>query len=189
MTATDDVRLRPVRQGDLAVLETLTGDPEVTGEFAWLGWVGRPRWRERWDEDRLLGHDGGALLVMHREEALGVVNWRKHGTTPAAHAWEIGIALLPDARGNGYGTLAQQLLARYLFAHTTVHRVSAITETTNAAEQRALEKAGFTREGVLRGVGWRNGAWRDGVLYSLLRTDPVTASLGPDFGSGLGPRV
>jgi hypothetical protein len=46
-----------------------------------------------------------------------------------------------------------------------------------------------TREGVLRGAGWRNGAWRDGVLYSLLRTDPVTASLGPDFGSGLGPRV
>jgi L-amino acid N-acyltransferase YncA len=32
-------------------------------------------------------------------------------------------------------------------------------------------KAGFTAEGVCRGVGWRDGQWRDGVTYSLLRTD------------------
>jgi RimJ/RimL family protein N-acetyltransferase len=59
-----------------------------------------------------------------------------------------------------------------LFAHTTAHRIEAGTEADNIAEQRALEKAGFTREGVLRGIGWRGGSWRDGVLYSLLRTDP-----------------
>jgi RimJ/RimL family protein N-acetyltransferase len=42
----------------------------------------------------------------------------------------------------------------------------------NLAEQKALAKAGFTREGVMRGAGWRDGTWRDGVIYSLLRTDP-----------------
>jgi RimJ/RimL family protein N-acetyltransferase len=52
-----------------------------------------------------------------------------------------------------------------------VHRIEAATEAGNAAAQRSLEKAGFTREGVMRGVFWRDGAWRDGVLYSLLRTD------------------
>ena len=56
-------------------------------------------------------------------------------------------------------------------AHTTAHRIEADTEAENVAEQRALEKAGFTREGVMRGVFWRDGAWRDGVIYSLLRTD------------------
>jgi RimJ/RimL family protein N-acetyltransferase len=61
---------------------------------------------------------------------------------------------------------------RYLFAHTTAHRIWAATEAGNVPEQRALEKAGFTREGVLRGVGWRDGAWRDGVTFSVLRTDP-----------------
>jgi RimJ/RimL family protein N-acetyltransferase len=34
-----------------------------------------------------------------------------------------------------------------------------------------LEKAGFTREGVLRQVAWRDGAWRDGVVYGILRDD------------------
>jgi RimJ/RimL family protein N-acetyltransferase len=83
----------------------------------------------------------------------------------------MGIALLPEARGRGYGTQAHRLLTRYLFAHTTVHRIEAATEAANLAEQRVLEKAGFTREGVMRGVFWRDGAWRDGVMYSLLRTD------------------
>jgi RimJ/RimL family protein N-acetyltransferase len=81
--------------------------------------------------------------------------------------------LLPEARGRGHGTQAQRLLARYLFAHTTVHRIWAGTEVDNIAEQKALERAGFTREGITRATGWRDGAWRDGVIYSLLRTDPA----------------
>jgi RimJ/RimL family protein N-acetyltransferase len=65
-----------------------------------------------------------------------------------------------------------ELLARYLFAHTTAHRIWAGTETGKLAEQLALGKAGFTREGVIRAAAWRDGSWRDGVIYGLLRTDP-----------------
>lgn len=56
-------------------------------------------------------------------------------------------------------------------------------------EQRTLEVAGFTREGVVRSTGWEDGAWRDGMTYSLLRTDPrvwPSSSLGP--GRRLGSR-
>jgi RimJ/RimL family protein N-acetyltransferase len=166
------VALRPASEDDLAMLEELTQDAEQAGEFDWFGWFDRRRWRRGWDENSLLGPDGGALIVVSGGDRLGLVNWRKHQTTPAGYCWEIGIALLPRARGRGYGTQAQRLLARYLFAHTTVHRIWAGTEVDNIAEQRALEKAGFTREGVMRGGGWRDGAWRDGVIYSLLRTDP-----------------
>ncbi|MFD4550160.1 GNAT family N-acetyltransferase [Streptomyces sp. NPDC058466] len=69
------------------------------------------------------------------------------------------------------GTEAQRQLVRYLFAHTLVMRIEADTQTDNIAEQRALEKAGFTREGVLRSVVFRDGRWRDGVKYSILRDD------------------
>ena len=41
-----------------------------------------------------------------------------------------------------------------------------------AAEQHALQKAGFTLEGVIRAAEFRAGQWRDGYLYSRLRTDP-----------------
>jgi RimJ/RimL family protein N-acetyltransferase len=52
------------------------------------------------------------------------------------------------------------------------YRIQASTEVANVAERRALEKIGFTAEGIARGVGWRDGQWRDGVTYSLLRTGP-----------------
>jgi RimJ/RimL family protein N-acetyltransferase len=166
------VSLRPVREDDLPLLEQLTLNPDSTGEFGQFGWFDPLLWRRRWADNELIGPDGGTLLVTAGDQQLGLVNWRRHETTPAAYYWEIGCALLPEARGRGYGTQAHRLITRYLFAHTTVHRIVAATEVGNIAEQKVLEKAGFTREGVSRGVGWREGAWRDGVTYSLLRTDP-----------------
>jgi RimJ/RimL family protein N-acetyltransferase len=167
----DQVALRPVGEGDLPVLDELTQDPERTGEFLWFGWFDPRRWRRGWEENGLLGPDGGTLIVVRGGERLGLAHWRKDQGTPAGYGWEIGVALLPEARGRGYGTHAHRLLTRYLFAHTTVYRIWAGTEVDNIAEQKALERAGFTREGVTRGTGWRDGAWRDGVVYSLLRTD------------------
>ena len=166
------LELLPVRDSDIGILEALTQDPNTTGEFQWFGWNDLRRWRHGWAENGLIGPDDGTLMVVQDDESLGLVNWRRRPITPAASCWEIGVIMLPHARGRGYGTQAHKLLAQYLFAHTTAHRIEADTEADNVAEQRALEKAGFTREGVMRETGWRNGAWRDGVLYSLLRTDP-----------------
>lgn len=167
----DRLALRPVREDDLALLERLTNDPECTGPYEWHGWMDPSAWRHRWSENGLLGSAGGTLIVARGADALGFVNWRQifYGTVPT---WEIGIGMLPGERGRGVGTRAHVLISRYLFAHTTANRIQAVTESGNRAEQRALEKAGFTREGVLRQAGFRDGCWRDAVLYSLLREDP-----------------
>ena len=174
----DPVALRLVSEDDLPMLEELTQDPDKTGAFEWFGWSDLRHWRRDWDEDGLISPDGGTLIVACGGQRLGFVNWRRRRiTVPSSFCWEIGLILLPEARGRGYGTQAQRLLARYLFAHSTVHRIWAGTEVENIAEQKALEKAGFTREGVSRATGWRDGAWRDGVIYSILRTDPAACVL------------
>jgi RimJ/RimL family protein N-acetyltransferase len=173
----DQVVLAPVQEEDLATLEAMTNDPELTGPHEWFGWSDPHVYRHRWAENGLLGSAGGTLMVRSAPlagktpDALGFVNWRQIPVTQISHCWEIGIILGPQARGRGVGTLAQRLLVRYLFAHSLVNRIQATTEVSNLAEQRALEKAGFTREGVLRGGGFRDGQWRDGVLYSVLRAE------------------
>jgi len=60
-----------------------------------------------------------------------------------------------------------------LFSTTLANRLEATTEVDNVVEQRALEHAGFVREGVLRGRGFVRGEWRDGVMYARLRDDPA----------------
>jgi [ribosomal protein S5]-alanine N-acetyltransferase len=59
----------------------------------------------------------------------------------------------------------------YLFATTLANRLQAINDVENLAEQRVLARIGFRREGVLRGLAFIGGCWRDGVLYARLRDD------------------
>src|SRR5258708_24130054 len=167
------LELRAATESDLPLLEALAQDPATTGEFQWLGRSDLRGWRRGWEDNGLIGPDGGTLILVGDNERLGLVNWRRRNITPAAFCWEIGVIMLPHARGRGNGTQAHRMLARYLFANTTANRIEAGTEVDNIAEQRALEKAGFIREGVMRGTGWRDGSWRDGVLYGLLRSDPL----------------
>lgn len=94
-----------------------------------------------------------------------------NGPTYPCTAWNIGITLLPAARGRGIGSRAQRLYAEHLFASTDLDRVQASTDVDNLAERRALEHAGFRHEGVLRGAQLRGGVRRDIALYGLLRSD------------------
>ncbi|MDF2270321.1 GNAT family protein [Streptomyces coacervatus] len=169
----DEVALRPVAEDDLSVMERFLTDPETAAPFQWFGWWDTGRWRRQWAQDGLLGDEGGHLMVVRGTERLGFVAWRLVRPTRTTTYWNMGINLLPEARGRGAGTEAQRQLVRYLFANTTAVRIEADTEAQNIPEQRALEKVGFTREGVLRSIAFRDGQWRDGVRYSILRGEPA----------------
>jgi RimJ/RimL family protein N-acetyltransferase len=171
VSVASQVTLRPVTEDDLAWLASLRNGPAATGPHEWHGWTD-PGWiRRRWAESGFLGDGGGTLIVLHGADRAGEISWRKVQTGPNAFSWAIGIGLAQEFRGRGYGSEVQRLLVRYLFAHTQVNRIEATTEITNVAEQRALEKAGFIREGVLRGTTFRQGRWRDQVIYSVLRNE------------------
>ena len=106
--------------------------------------------------------------------ALGTIEYHaaRYGPNPESDAWQIGIELVRAARGSGYGAEAQRLLTDWLFETTIANRVEAQTDIENLAESRSLERAGFTRECVLRGAQFRAGAYHDLVVYSRLRSDP-----------------
>jgi RimJ/RimL family protein N-acetyltransferase len=168
-----EIGLRPATLDDVELLMLWSSSPRYTGEFNDFGLArGRP-YHELITKNELIGPQGGTLMVerIAGSEAIGTVSWRqvRHGPTPESAAWNIGISLIPEMRGLGFGSISQRLLADYLFATTAVNRIEAGTDVDNLAEQRALEKAGFTREGVLRGAQYRAGAWHDLAIYSVVR--------------------
>lgn len=168
------VRLRPVQESDLQILERIDMDPALSEPFEWRGFANARARRQRWEDDAYLGPNDSLLIVSLPDDTVaGLVSWRSLTTSGPQGCFEIGILLLPDHRGHGHGTIAQRLLADYLFTTTTVHRLEATTEVDNIAEQRALERAGFVREGVLRGRGFVRGQWRDGFMYARIRDDPA----------------
>lgn len=164
--------LRPFQANDLAVLDNA---PQDANDLAFFGFRATNAFNRRYAENGLLSVDHGNLVVALDEAAIGDIGWYAvHNGPPAvARALNIGIELLPEHRGHGYGTIAQRLIADHLFSTTTVERLEASTDVDNIAEQHALTNAGFTREGRLRHAWFRAGAWRDTILYSRLRDDPA----------------
>jgi RimJ/RimL family protein N-acetyltransferase len=97
----------------------------------------------------------------------------------------IGYSMLPGFRGRGFTTRAAQLVALWAFAETTVGRLIAGALPGNVASQRVLEKAGFRREGYLRGrLPGPRGTREDDVQFALLAEDLLTE--GPRLGHGNG---
>ncbi len=125
-----------------------------------------------------LEESGALTVVVDDGEVAGEVSWHwnRWGPNSGSRCPMIGIWLRPSHRGRGIGTLAQAQLTELFFRHTTTNRVEASTDVENIAEQRALEAAGFRREGCIRGSQWRDGRHRDGYLYAVLRSDPRPAA-------------
>jgi len=73
--------------------------------------------------------------------------------------------------GRGIASAATRLAARFALEHLGFQRIEILAAVGNRASQRVAEKAGATREGVLRQRLLVNGQPQDAVLYSLIAAD------------------
>jgi len=161
--------LRPPRPDDADALFDLGRDPDVVRFFSWgpyteraeaekfIERVGEERPYEFFivenDSDRPIGLTG--LTELSGRDGRAVV-----GTWLGREHW-----------GTGANAESKALILHYAFASLGLGRVSAYAHPDNARSLRALEKIGFTREGVLRGWHVHRGARRDVVILGLLREE------------------
>ena len=157
-----EVRLRPFEQGEFATATEQEAEYDDFGPKA--GFASPPPCRL---------DAQGSLAIEADGELVGMVSWvwQRWGPNDGSQNPIIGIWLLAPHRGRGIGTAAQRQLVDRFFRHTPTNRVEAGTDPENLAEQRALEKAGMTREGIARGAQWRDGGYRDVCTYAVLRAD------------------
>jgi RimJ/RimL family protein N-acetyltransferase len=90
-----------------------------------------------------------------------------HHLDPRRGIIEIGYWLYPSARGRGIATKVARALAEYAFV-LGFRRVAAYVNVGNVESERVLERAGFTREGVIRSMGNIDGPRGDKTIFSLL---------------------
>jgi RimJ/RimL family protein N-acetyltransferase len=86
---------------------------------------------------------------------------------------EVGYWLRSGARGRGLTGRAVRLVSRWSFEELGCERLQLRADSDNIASQRVAEKAGFTREGVLRSVHFNARQQRrvDFVMFSLLPSE------------------
>jgi ribosomal-protein-alanine N-acetyltransferase len=81
---------------------------------------------------------------------------------------EIGYWLGEPHWGRGITVEAIRLISTYAFEVCNMLRLFALPFADNAQSIRALEKAGYTREAILRASSVKHGRVRDQALYALV---------------------
>jgi len=84
---------------------------------------------------------------------------------------EVGYWVGESLWGRGIVTEALELLTEHAFAKTNVLRMFALPFADNAGSARVLEKAGYTREGLLRSSSVKYGVIKDQLLYARINPD------------------
>ncbi|QGY38765.1 GNAT family N-acetyltransferase [Pseudodesulfovibrio cashew] len=87
------------------------------------------------------------------------------GTDVQAHTATIGYWLGVDYWGKGIATEMVARLVDYMTLETDIEQLTATCYGWNPASARVLEKAGFEREGVRRGVVKKWGETTDLLIY------------------------
>jgi RimJ/RimL family protein N-acetyltransferase len=171
------VTLRPWTDRDIPTLVRLcNGDPDLV---CWL------RFPEPYMEDDARAYlaAGGrgwhgdafetpfAVVDANNGDVLGAcgVLWNDspHGVA------DVGYWTAREARGRGVATRALRLLAHWVLVDVGFERLQLQAETRNTASIRVAEKAGFTKQGVIRSerANPKDGGRSDHALYAILRDE------------------
>ncbi len=109
------VRLRDITLADADLLDAWDGERSPYNDF---GLPHDPTDREALARGPLRTERNGQLIVelVADGRPIGTVGWHRemYGPNPESSAFNFGIELIPEARGQGYGTEAQALLVDYL---------------------------------------------------------------------------
>jgi aminoglycoside 6'-N-acetyltransferase len=173
-------QLRPMLRGSVVTIRP--GSPDEAGALrAILAEESVARW---WDEperaDRTLAKlcelsDPVLLVIEIGGEVAGGIQYHED-QDPKYRQAGIDIYLATRFQGQGAGSEAISLLARYLFDQRGHHRITIDPAAANARAISCYRKAGFQPVGVMRQYErGRDGTFHDGLLMERLDTDPVPA--------------
>jgi RimJ/RimL family protein N-acetyltransferase len=168
------VRLRGIERGDLPKYYEWINDPDV---FEGLS-INLPMSmvdEERWFDGTTHREQAEKPLAIEVQEQGG---WRLIGNCGffdfdwTSRAAEFGIMIGDKSVWDqGYGTETVLLLLKHGFETLNLNRIVLRVFDNNRRAVRAYEKAGFALEGTLRQAAYKNGAYHDLHVMSVLRSE------------------
>jgi ribosomal-protein-alanine N-acetyltransferase len=167
------VSLRQLTADDAPAIRAVFGDPEVTRY--WVGPTladeGAARALVVEIAERARTREGFQWGIARRDDDLVIGTCSLYRPDFAHRRSEVGFALGRAHWGRGYAAEALDVVMTYAFERLDLHRLEADVDPRNEPSLRALERAGFRREGYQRERWQVDGELQDSVLLGVLRTE------------------
>jgi ribosomal-protein-alanine N-acetyltransferase len=167
-----NLTLRYATANDAAGLYEIGSNDEVTQFFSWGPYTNldQPLAYIRSLEQKRATGEMLEFLVVHREYGpigvTGVCELSRRDRRATVGTW-----FGREWWGTGANFESKALVAALGFEHLGLARLTAWANTTNTRSQKALEKVGFTREGVLRSWHKHGDVMHDVVAFGMLREE------------------
>ena len=140
------------------------------------------QWRERLAESTGAGKID-LVLVAERDGTIVGNSGLHPNATPQhvrrRHVATIGIAVAPEAQGQGVGTALMQAMCDYADRWIGLLRLELTVYVDNAAAIALYRKFGFEIEGRFRGYAMRDGVLVDAFTMARIHPAPPTIEPGP----------
>ena len=164
--------LRYAVPSDAPRMYELASDERVTQWFSW-GPYTHPGQPLDYISSLAAKREGGELLdflVVHDEDGpIGVTGLSELARRDGRAT--VGTWFAAPWWGTGVNRESKAMVAALAFRGLGINRLTAWANTRNTRSQRALEGAGFTREGVLAGWHRHGDVIHDVVVFRLLRSE------------------
>jgi ribosomal-protein-alanine N-acetyltransferase len=164
--------LRYATKADAAALLELGSDAEVTRFFSWGPYTAREQpaaYIEGLAGERERGERLDFLIVDHEQRPIGVTGLTELSRRDRRAV--VGTWLGRAHWGSGANRESKALIAHLAFEVLGLERLGAYADLDNPRSQRALERLGFVREGVLRHWHRHGDGVHDVITYSWLKEE------------------
>jgi len=82
----------------------------------------------------------------------------------------VGILILPDYQGKGFGSEALEMIIDYAFTNLNAHQIFANITTDNNSSITLFEKFNFKKIGIKKDWIYADSSYKDEILYQLIKT-------------------
>lgn len=168
------VMLREYRQEDLPEIRKWVNDAQITRFLSTRFWPPQTMADTQQFLDRMLesSHMACNFVIADKETQRYIGQLDLFRVDYKLRQGEVGMVIGDgEDRGRGLGTEALGLLLGYAFLTLGLERVELEVDMGNLGARRCYEKAGFVLEGVKRHAYYREGAFCDIGMLSVLREE------------------
>lgn len=166
-----NIAFRPIEKADLEELRMLHNDQSTLLNLATTELVDEHGQIDWWESLHKVRNDKRYAICMADDPGKIIGRLRIQNIDRQNSNCEIGLDIIKDYRGKGYGLLSYKMTLEFLFLHYNMNMVYVRVAEFNSGARSLYEKAGFRETGFLKDFIYRNGKYNNYIILCLTRQE------------------
>lgn len=166
----EDIAFRPIEKEDLEVLRKLHNEKNTILQMGTVEYVSTIE-QIKWWENGVSDSKNKRFAIVFAESNSVLGRLRIQNIDHINKNCEVGLDILPDYRGKGYGKKCYQMVMEFLFLQWNMHMIYLKVADFNPLSKKLYKSLGFRETGKFPECLYRYGKYWDWLIMAILRNE------------------